>query len=347
MPSALSQRYTTGLRYSLRTDEPGRYFGYSVTLGKGATDNVSDNLTTPVLDDHSTWIVGYNLKRHSADHTGYLMGFTYQNPGGTNDWQCAISMFDNVVQLYRTITDTDGDGNLDHLLICEWSIPFFTPGEWFHLQMMVTISPTSGYTQLIWEGEDMGAYTLLNTSRNSDVVNRFTFMAPNRTSIPNNSDGWSIDDLWICNGDGSEFNGFLGQRVVEAIVPTGTVDNDWTPSSGTAHSCVDEIPAAGNSDDITTSVDGNKTSFSFSNPTYVYDIDAIQITHHTKWSGTGDAKRVKPYLELDGTSYDQDEVTLTKSYDEYHAVLEKNPEGDVSWDHFRFSDIKAGIEKTA
>lgn len=59
------------------------------------------------------------------------------------------------------------------------------------------------------------------------------------------SNNFRIDELIVCDDTGSDFNDFLGDMRIEASVADadGSI-TDWTPSSGTSISCVDD-PLAG------------------------------------------------------------------------------------------------------
>ena len=77
------------------------------------------------------------------------------------------------------------------------------------------------------------------------------------------------DDMYICNTSGSVANDFLGDCTVKVLVPTAAGDTtQWTPSTGSNYTTVDEIPA-NSTDYVSDSTSGHRDLYNITDLTGV------------------------------------------------------------------------------
>ena len=97
----------------------------------------------------------------------------------------------------------------------------FALNQWHYFEVKVVCHDTAGYYQVRIDGVTVLSGTNVDTRAGADT--RFVRFRMDEYYQ-------YMDDIYICDTDGTANNDFLGQILVEAIFPNADGDNsDWTP----------------------------------------------------------------------------------------------------------------------
>lgn len=216
---------------------------------------------------------------------------------------------------------------------------------WRYIEVKVTISGSVGQITI-----KVGETEVLNTSADKDTLNGSNvYVGAVELNYVHCLDTL-IDDFYICDTSGSKNNDFLGDIRVDALRPNaaGTY-TDFTPSAGSNHENVDEVPGP---DDDTTYNDGAN----------VGDQDSYQMPDLPAPAGTTifgvktqatvrktDAGAMKcKLLTRAGTTDDLgDEIILSDSYTTHAEIFENNPDDSAAWEDADVNSMEPGVETTA
>jgi hypothetical protein len=137
------------------------------------------------------------------------------------------------------------------------------------LQFKFKISATVGYIRLVYDGTDLGSSaTNLNTLHTAPAtVDRFWFLAPwGGGTTGYNSLACYFDDIYICDTTGTSNNDFLGNTIIEGIIPNteGSFSQFQPTTNNIANWDAVADPSASNSADyVRTRFSGIKDSYNF------------------------------------------------------------------------------------
>jgi len=162
-----------------------------------------------------------------------------------------------------------------------------------------------------------------------------------------------IDDLYICDHEGSECNDLLGDCVVETIYPDGNgYNSDFVGSD------VDSTDNYLHVDESDTP-DGDTSYIESSTPT---DIDAFTYaamagsdigTIHAVQANTiakkddANPRTIKQLARLSSTNYEGSEEALSTAYARYGEIWELNPDDSAAWEEADVNAAEFGIKVEA
>lgn len=224
---------------SLASFEAGRLHGFCLT----ATGN-NHTFRTPTFANHATWIVGMGFRtKLGAPITQDQILMEFRDGNNVN---CALTIRQGSVSTnnvrFRLMV-----GGVQLAI----SNDFPSSNNFYYLELKVTLATgaTGSYTLKVNELSEFTGSSVI-TATTSAVANNITIGCPTRNA------GCSIDDIYICDGSGSIRNDFLGDCVVEAILPTSdfSVGLPSVLGSGTAHFDKMDDPANTTFDDDATAV---------------------------------------------------------------------------------------------
>lgn len=296
----------------------------TISAGNGRRGTSSLRLTNAAqglrktLDAQATWIVGFSFKCAALPASTRTL-ITFFDPDGTNAHIIFYLLASGAIRVDRSSTP----------LVT--STQTIVGGGQYFLEFKVTIADASGVAALRING-------VLDSSLNfsGDTRNAGTAAAQSIELVTGSSLGatWDIDDLYICDANGSINNDFLGDRAAEALFPTAEANySAWTPSTGTDNSA--------NVDDASPDADGTyndtltalaKDTFTFGNLSVAAaDIAGIQYNLISRKDNSG-PRFVAPMSRQSAADFVSSVAhSLLDTYFDHHQIKETNPSTAAAW----------------
>jgi len=214
--------------------------------------------------------------------------------------------------------------------------------SWCFAELKVIIHDTAGSIELRINGEEWISVAGIDTTNNSEfTANKITlFFVSHSTSVRH-------DDLYVCDGLGTENNDFLGDVRVATLRPNGAGNyTDFTPSAGSNYENVDDVvdiddDTTYNSHDVAT----EKDSYALADmPVNVGNVHGIQI-NTTMRKDDAAAKEAKPFLRTNSVDYPQGSaINLWDSYVSTRNIVELNPNDSAVWEKTDVDALEIGLE---
>jgi len=137
----------------------------------------------------------------------------------------------------------------------------FNLNTWHHIEFKAVCHTSNGEVEVRVDGVPVITANGINTSPHEDSRWSAVMLGAAGSLLYNPF----IDDLYVCNDQGSTNNDFLGECYVRTLHPTSDAGpNDGTPSTGTDHyALIDEYGADYNSTYIDLDADSEKEMFGF------------------------------------------------------------------------------------
>jgi len=321
---------TNGFSSSYGRNGRGMYHYYT----NAGTRWVAQN----TLSENGTLIIGFAMKHL---HTG---NFVYNSSDPLLRIYDNASDYNTHVRFHgkdgtRVIEVRDNAGNVLGTGTIE--IPYNT---WVYVEFKVVIHDSAGIVQTKINGVldiDISGQDTLNGS------NAYCGSVLIRPVATYGSYYW--DDFYICNGQGTKNNDFLGDIRIDPLRPNGAgTYTDFTPSAGSNYQNVDETYP----DDDTTYNDGasvaDQDSYALENlpspaSTTIHGVKS-QITVRKTDAGAMECK----ILTRAGTTDDLgDTINLSDSFVTYTKILEDNPDDSAAWEDADVNGMEVGVEITA
>ncbi len=288
------------------------------------------------LDAQTTWIVGFGFKTSSHQ---------------TLNVQDLISFMDG--SSYNADTHVSlqilGDGNFRVVRGVETAFTTIATGTtrvefddgWHYLEFKVFHHDTLGTFEVRLDEENVFSGTGVDTI-NAGAGNptsshiRISRLEGGVTTT------W-IDDLYVCDGTGSQRNDFLGDCEIKTLFPIvdGALE-DWALSAGSdSFALVDDNPPD-DSTFVETNVSTDKDSFDMTALTGTGAILGFQLTEYARFeSGT---PSIQHLARVGGTNYNGSSKAMTASYVFYTNVWEDDPDISSSWTVSGVNAAEFGME---
>ena len=162
-------------------------------------------------------------------------------------------------------------------------------------------------------------------------------------SAGSSSQTFCYDDMYLLDGTGAKSN-YLGRytTISPATVAADGSFVDWTPSSGTNSSCVDEADENADTDYVESDTRGNldvyTTYSALGTPTTIH---AVSVTSVAKADTALDLRNIVMHsgVEQPGTAH-----TLTTSYASYSDIFETDPYTSATWTAYDIGQLQIGLE---
>jgi len=159
-----------------------------------------------------------------------------------------------------------------------------------------------------------------------------------------------FDDIYICNGDGSFCNDFLGDCRIHYLLPTAdTADADWTCGTGSDHyALVDDSVHNDDtgSDYLYTSTNGHKDIYDLGNlPSDIYKVRAVIAETWARLESAGDST-IKHVIVSGATENAGTGKGLTTGYLPQRTIWESDPNENpaAAWTPTTVNAAKIGVE---
>lgn len=224
----------------LASYETGRLHGFCLT----ATGN-NHTFITPTFANHATWIIGMGVRLKPSAPIGQDQILMEVRDG--NNVNCSLTVRQGSVSTSNVRFRLMVGGV--QLAISNDFAPGASTFYYLELKVLLATGATGTYELRVNEVTEFSGSSAI-TATTSAVGNNI------KIGCPSTNGGFSIDDIYICDGSGSIRNNFLGDCVVEGILPTSdfSVGLPSVLGAGTGHFDKVDDPANVNTDDDATAV---------------------------------------------------------------------------------------------
>jgi len=277
------------------------------------------------FDEQRTWVFGFRHRWSGWQATGVLFGgndilhFIGYGSGPQVEVSCDVD---------GRLAVSSGHGTT-------WTpAPVLSAGVWKYIELKVFISTAAGTIDIRVDGEDVINLTGINTNPLGVSAQTSTAIGIGQGQLnrPSGLTGPLYTDVYICDGQGSLNNDFLGDLEVQTLYPMGAGNNSqWTPTAGANWEDVDDPAANGDTDYVYASVVGDVDTYTYTDMTGVSGtIAGIQHNIFTRKASAGTV-RIASVSRPNATDYDGEAETLSVSYRNLMSIEETNPETGIPW----------------
>ena len=304
------------------------YLGAGRFLGKclHCQGNSGVTLRKQFAETKTTWIVGFAMKGNTGNGDDILRIY--------NSLDLETNSSGKIyVKRSTTTLGASGDSGTE--------VNVFGDDAWHYVELKVVIDSSVGSWELRVDGVESASGSGVNTGTPASLI-EFGLDYYDQY----------IDDIYICDGDGTANNDFIGPAYVEGLLPTSDGNSsDWTPSSGTDnYALIDESPSdLDGTDNVSTTTQDAKDTYGYADLTSSPDLirgvqvntDARKLTvanqdlAHVARSGT---------TETTSTSI---AVTDETDFATVSDVFEQGPDTSAAWTPTGVNAVEFGFEKTS
>lgn len=315
-----------GRKYTVGSDDSNLRIG---RLDNCCYDYSSINVATrtPVINNHATLIIGFAIKVYTDfNFTTYPFLKLWDGVDLGINLTLVAGGEIAVKRGNDTLATTSGAGLLFDV--------------WYWIEFKVTINNTTGSYELRIGGVNILSDSGIDTQSGS---NAYCDSVQFRGSPTAGS--FRIDDWYVCNGDGSVNNDFLGNMRVSAIFPSEAGNStQWTPSAGDNYDCVDENPANDDTDYVETDTVGYKDLYGYDSLGAISGIKGIQINTQCRETDASSFSLITP-IRSGGTDYDDSAQAIgTTNYTAKMRVAELDPDTSAAWTYTGINNAEFGIK---
>jgi len=300
------------------------------------------------------------LRKNISNLSTFYLGVAceLQMPGSTSPI-VLLSFWDGTTVQVSLEVDATG-----HLRATRWGTVLGTStlavsfNTWHYLEFMATIHDTAGVVEvradgiqyLYLTGQDTKATTNAYVSAIclSNVWNNNPGTAQYGMGTGATTTGFKVwfDDLYFNSNAGSKNNGFLGDRRVQSLFPTGAGNYaQWTPLSGQNYQNVDENPPNDDTDYNSTGTVGNKDSFAMGDlSSLTGEVDAVMVLSRARAEDAGSPKH-RALIRSGGVDGESSDFTLDTTYKSLAAIFETSPSTSLDFTVAEVNSIEAGYKK--
>lgn len=311
----------------------------AISAGNGRRSSASLRLTLSnqnqyvqkVIDAQATWTVGFWYKVSSFASAPIILSF-----------------MDDTVEHMRLAASTSG------LLVASragttlgTSSSGLTLNVGAYIEYKVTISDAAGAYEVRVNGASVLSGSSADT-RNGGNASANILRLGNAANQTFTAD---YDDLYLCDGQGSVNNTFLGDTKIEVKYPNATgTTNDWTASTGTAangYQLLDETAPNGDTDYLSSSTVNQLFTYGVENLSNATGtIHGVQTCLYARKDDAG-TRTVAPVCRSGTTDYVGSNVNLGDTYAYLLSIRETDPDTAAAWTVSGFNSAEQGVKLIA
>jgi hypothetical protein len=319
--SGLTGRYfsTSQAQYAVIT--PGRIAGYAVGQ---TTTTAAISFTTPNLTTDPTMTVG----------TAFWINGTQYNAG--------ITLYDNAtagvsVYVYPTAPNSTIVVKVGNTTVATYTDFLIALNTWYYLELKVFCHSSSGTIEVRLDGVTLGTLAGINTQTGVDAYYNRVTLGFYATA--------AFDDFYVCDGSGSSLNDFQGVCKVLGLFPNADTSTiQWTPSTGTTHyNLVDENPANGATDYVSTSTQANTDLYTYPSLVGTGTILGLQVNTTVALPSGTSAIIESPIYSNDVLELGPDTTITSTSYADVRHISTTDPNTGSAWTVTNLAAAKIGI----
>lgn len=306
----------------------GRRSTSGMRIGGGA-----NSFITKVLPPHATWVIGFALNVSAAPTTASRI----------------VSVFDTGTEHLRLRLNTDGTVSVIRGVstVLSTSAASLSFGGYSYLEWKFTINDSTGSYDVRLNGASITSGTSVDTRNGANAsVNQFQIRA-----LEQPGGNWDFDDLYICDGEGSTNNDFLGDIRVDCYLPNGNGNSSQLLGSDSNstdnYALVDESSQNGDSDYVQSATSGQKDTYAFADMAHTpTGILGAQINMIAKKDDAG-VRSICSVTRSGGSDTDGATQALSTSYLCYREILETDPNTSSAWTRTNLNNAEFGVKVAA
>lgn len=216
-----------------------------------------------------------------------------------------------------------------------------TQSSWNYVEVKCKVDSSTGEVKIRANGQTSDALSFTGNTRNGGTSANIDQVII--ASGLSNDGGW-WDDWYIINDQGSTNNTWLGDVRVYTLSPSGAGSStQWTPSSGSNYTDVDEQPY-NTSDYVSDSVSGHRDTYAMTDlPGSVATVYGVQNVAIANKDNTG-VISVKQALKSGSSVYYGSNTLMTTTYTTYTDLREQDPNTSAAWTASGVNAAEAGVE---
>jgi hypothetical protein len=315
--SDLALRYTSVGSVSINTASPvveGRYVGMS--------NNQRMNAVVPA---DPTYTIGCHIQPQgggSANTDIFLL-----QESGTNHVTVKVNFTTGLITIQRDTT-TVGTPT---------AVAPFLPGVWRWFEVQVKVHDTTGTYEVRVDGVTVMSASGLDT-RNGGAVGTINTI---RIGCGLSQESVFMDNLYLASGSA----GFQGEgRCVTDVATADGGLTDFAASTGNRWACVDEIPQNGDTDYISSSTSGHRSTFTMATFGLTGTIKALALSIFGRKDDAA-ARTLQAMLRRSGSNQDHaDTWALSTSTAKYESIWNTDPFTASAWADSNIDSTEYGIE---
>lgn len=296
------------------------------------------------FDARGALIVGMAWKTEAINELRNIMEFHHDNQFGTVRKQFGVWMAADGAVSVGWFSDSPTQGTLRHLLATTPPNIMF-PGVWHFIEVKITFHDTAGTIQVRIDGQTCISFSGRTKNAGAPALcNMFRTGNYYLEDITNNP-VW-VDDLYICDTNGTHHNNFLGDCVVHTVLPFSDAGpNQMSVFGGSLQhfAAVSEIPSDGDATYVYSNTLGHTEMFGIDTlPQNILDILAVSVHVRAKKDSAGYGN-IKPLVRLDEEVSAGDLVPLTGNYVTWGQIYPLAPDGTV-WSKSKVQEMDIGFQ---
>lgn len=333
-----------------------RYGSFNISHFEWATAATGRNGGTALQFGYgySQGIRTMRLQDNLSNSTKVYTGFAYKMPdvnwasgrifmeiwsGDNRQFTMYTDAADGTFQL-RPSNGTSGMITTDQLRL----------GAWYYIEVYVDCQ-TSGEYEVRINGKSY-SNTGVNCNSGYGYNEGWTSVAINNLGTVTANEDCKVDDWYVCSGDGTVNNNFLGDIKVVTLKPNGDDTTDWTTSSGTAHyALVNDTPLSGDVEDTNYVYEGktagNEDMFDYENLPSELASSSIIGVQANSFVKTTNEQLITFKQKVKSNSSEADGEDNPAMFNDYVNVIdhfETDPDTGSAWTPAGINTMKAGIE---
>jgi hypothetical protein len=275
------------------------------------------------LDAQSTWIVGVAFRVTTLPSSGGQPIIRLQDAGSVQaQVQIRAAGELQVTRGGTSLVISSGLG--------------LTVDTWYFLEFKAVIGNAgAGSYDVRINGSSVLSGSADTSFTANQNANQVVLWAPQATT-------W-FDDLYICDGQGSVNNNFLGDRRVMAVRPDGAGNySQWTPSAGSNYQNVDESAPDSDTTYNSSATAGQIDTYTFGALGVVGTVHGIQTSLLVRHDDS--TRTIREKVRISGSDYNGANVSTGASYAYALNVRETNPATSAAWAVSEIDAAEAGVE---
>ncbi len=220
-----------------------------------------------------------------------------------------------------------------------------TKNVWAYFEVGVTVNGATSSVELRVNGTSAYSNGSLDLAVGSNTGVRDVMFIDEGTAYTNPSAG--VDDVYLCDGSGTEHNTFLGPVRVHALSPNADDAVTWTPNAGTTnYTQVDDVWAGhdGDSSYVASNTVGEKDLYGLEDLAAEYQNPvAVQTYWAARHDDSSGGASMAALLKSGATEVEGGEAVLNASYRYYvEPIQATNPDTGAAWTPAEINALQIG-----
>lgn len=157
--------------------------------------------------------------------------------------------------------------------------------------------------------------------------------------------GTAFDDFYVCDTNGSINNSFLGPVKARYYLPTANGDtNNWTASTGSNNTCIDDTPPFNTTDYVSTTGVGNKDNYTFATVSGFGGVVNGVTIYLVATQTDVELKSIRALAKSGGTEVTSATQQTFNSFYPHEMVFETDPNTSSAWVQANINSAYFGIK---